>query len=303
MNICSLQKQSLQPAYEGRLTEKRYKDLYKWSIKDPITFWQEHAKVVEWIRPFTKVKNVSFQDPVHIAWFEDGILNACYNCVDRHLKDKANKIAYYFEPDMPGEGQIVTYAELHKQVCKLANVLKNLGVQKGDRVCLYLPMIPYAVYAMLACARIGAIHSVVFGGFSAQSLAGRIDDSEAKIVITADEGMRGGKTIPLKATVDEALSMLTKNTVEKVCVVGHTKSFIPWTDKDIDLKQAMHEASSQCAIEPMNAEDPLFILYTSGSTGQRSLLKPYLIISLMIFFGARRMLAGLQGTVIVFMVL
>lgn len=235
--------------------------------EEPDHYWSEVAKRLDWSRFPTKIKDVSFDKAdFHIRWFEDGELNVAYNCVDRHLAERANETAIIWEGDDPADDARITFAELHEQVCRMANVLKSNGVKKGDRVTLYLPMIPAAAYAMLACARIGAVHSVVFGGFSPDSLAGRIEDCGSRIVVTADEGRRGGKKVPLKANVDEALK---KVSVDTVIVVSHTGGAIDWVEgRDVRYEEAAAAASPECPCEPMNAEDPLFILYTSGSTGK-----------------------------------
>lgn len=235
--------------------------------EEPDRYWSEVAKRLDWSRFPTKIKDVSFDKAdFHIRWFEDGELNVAYNCVDRHLAERANETAIIWEGDDPADDARITFAELHEQVCRMANVLKSNGVKKGDRVTLYLPMIPAAAYAMLACARIGAVHSVVFGGFSPDSLAGRIEDCGSRIVVTADEGRRGGKKVPLKANVDEALK---KVSVDTVIVVSHTGGAIDWVEgRDVRYEEAAAAASPECPCEPMNAEDPLFILYTSGSTGK-----------------------------------
>ena len=245
-----------------------YLEMYKRSVEDPEGFWAEHGKRVEWAKPFSKVKNVSYgPDNVEIKWFEDGELNISHNCIDRHLEKRGDQTAIIWEGDDPSEDAKVTYRELHKNVCKLANVLKAQGVKKGDRVTIYMPMIPEAAYAMLACARIGAIHSVVFGGFSPDALAGRAEDCESNVIITADEGLRGGRPVPLKANTDAAAELCDK--IQKVIVVKRTGGNINWIDgRDVWYHEAMEEASADCPAEPMNAEDPLFILYTSGSTGK-----------------------------------
>ncbi len=208
------------------INEAKYKKLYAESVADPAKFWGEQGKRVDWIKPYTKVKNTSYEGDVSIKWYEDGTLNASYNCVDRHLKDRADQTAIIWEGDDPNESKHITYAELHDNVCRLANVLKAHGIKKGDRVTIYLPMIPEAAYAMLACARIGAIHSVVFGGFSPDSLAGRIQDCDSPYLITADEGLRGSRKVPLKANADEALK--TCPGVKKVLVVKRTGGNIGW---------------------------------------------------------------------------
>jgi acetyl-CoA synthetase len=244
-----------------------YQRMYQESVADPESFWGKHGKRVDWIEPYTKVKDVSYSGDVHIHWFYDGTLNACANCVDRHLEKKAEQTAIIWESDDPNNSKHITYRELHEQVSRLANVLKARHVARGDRVTIYMPMIPELAYAVLACARIGAVHSVVFGGFSPDSLAGRILDCESTCVITADEGVRGGKPIPLKANTDEALKKCPK--VETVVVVRRTGGDIGWVDeRDIWYHEEMETASADCAPEEMKAEDPLFILYTSGSTGK-----------------------------------
>jgi len=251
----------------GRIDASTYEEMYRRSIADPEGFWAEQAERIAWFKPFTRVKNASFEGEVDIRWFEDGRLNACYNCIDRHLPEKANATALIWEGDARGYHKHITFGELQEQVCRLANALKSLGVAKGDRVTIYMPMIPEAVYAMLACARIGAVHSVVFGGFSPDALAGRILDCESDCVITADEGVRGGKTIPLKANVDKALEQCPG--VDKVVVVEHTGADIAWREgRDRWYHELTAAAEPACPCEEMNAEDPLFILYTSGSTGK-----------------------------------
>jgi acetyl-CoA synthetase len=251
----------------GRIDESTYHRLYQESLADPDRFWGEHGKRVDWIKPFTKVKNASFEGDVRIAWYEDGTLNASYNCIDRHLPRRAKQTAILWEGDDPGDDRRVTYGELHEAVCRLANVLKARGVKKGDRVTIYLPMIPEIAVAMLACTRIGAIHSVVFGGFSPDSLAGRIRDCRSTVLITADEGRRGGRSVPLKRNADNALLHCPE--VRDVIVVRHTGGAIDWVDgRDTWYHEACASASPDCPPEEMAAEDPLFILYTSGSTGQ-----------------------------------
>ncbi len=247
-----------------------YEELYQRSVTDNEGFWSEQAQRIDWIKPFTKVKDVSFaKDDLHIRWFYDGSLNVCYNCVDRHLDDKGDDVAIIWEGDDPDRDLTITYRELHGRVCRFANSLKKLGARKGDRITIYMPMIPEAAIAMLACARIGAIHSVVFGGFSPEALAGRIHDCDSNIVITADEGVRGGKTIPLKANVDAAAANANVTSLEKVLVVKNTAGDIGWVDsRDAWLHELEDEVDADCPCEEMAAEDPLFILYTSGSTGK-----------------------------------
>lgn len=248
-----------------------YLDWYEQSIRNPDKFWNKHGKRIDWFKPYTKVKNTSFSGDVSIKWFEDGITNVAYNCIDRHLKKRGDQVAIIWEGDNPYDDKKVTYNELYDQVCRLSNVMKKQGVKKGDRVTIYMPMIVEAAYAMLACARIGAIHSIVFGGFSPDALAGRIVGCESTFIITADEGLRGGKKIPLKANTDRAVEIAKKDgvTVSDVLVVRRTGGKVGWVeDRDIWYHEAIQAAKPDCPPEKMNAEDPLFILYTSGSTGK-----------------------------------
>ncbi|MBL8907843.1 MAG: acetate--CoA ligase [Rhizobiales bacterium] len=245
-----------------------YKKMYAESVKAPEKFWAKHAKRIDWFKAPTKIKNTSFAyDDVSIKWFEDGILNVSVNCIDRHLKKRGNQTAIIWEGDDPYYDKKITYNELYEQVCRFANVLKKNGCKKGDRVTIYMPMIPEAAYAMLACTRIGAIHSVVFGGFSPDSLAGRINDCDSKLIITADEGLRGGRKVPLKHNTDEALKRCAGN--EKVIVVRRTGAPVPMEPgRDVWYHEEAAKVSADCKPERMKAEDPLFILYTSGSTGK-----------------------------------
>ena len=257
-------------AARARIRQDDYERLYAESVKDPEGFWAKVGERLAWAKKPTKIKDVSY-DPkdLHIRWYEDGMLNVSANCLDRHLAERGDKTAIIFEGDDPNESRKLSYRELHAEVCKFANTLKHLGVAKGDRVAIYMPMIPEAAVAMLACARIGAIHSVVFGGFSPDSLAGRIADSACKLVVTADEGVRGGKKIPLKTNVDEALKRPGTHSVETVVVVRRTGSAVPMqSPRDRYWHNLMDGQSADCPAEPMEAEHPLFILYTSGSTGK-----------------------------------
>jgi len=253
------------------IDDETYQKWYKQSIKDPEKFWDKHGKRIDWFKPYTKVKNTSFTGKVAIKWFEDGLTNVSYNCIDRHLEKRGDQVAIIWEGDNPYDDKKITYRELYDQVCRLANVMKSNGVKKGDRVTIYMPMIPEAAYAMLACTRIGAIHSIVFGGFSPDALAGRISDCESTFVITADEGLRGGKKIPLKHNVDLAIKIAEREgvVVKKVLVVQRTAGKIEWfSDRDIWYHEAIAAAKPDCPPAKMKAEDPLFILYTSGSTGK-----------------------------------
>src|SRR5215469_12085425 len=250
------------------ISAAKYRELYARSLNDPDGFWGEMGRRIDWFTPYTKVKNTSF-DPhrLVIKWFEDGVTNVAHNCVDRHLADHGEGTAIIWEGDDPADHKHITYKQLHAEVCKFANVLKKYGVKKGDRVTLYLPMIPEAAFAMLACARIGAIHSVVFGGFSPDSLAGRISDAKSTVVVTADEGLRGGRRVPLKANADVAAT--TAGGVKTIIVVRRTGADVPMqAGRDVFYDEVVKSVPAECPCEPMNAEDPLFILYTSGSTGQ-----------------------------------
>ncbi|WP_274627131.1 acetate--CoA ligase [Arvimicrobium flavum] len=263
----------LQPAWKENalIDNETYLKWYAESVKNPDAFWAEHGKRIDWFKPFTKVKNASFSGDVSIKWFEDGLTNVSYNCIDRHLKTRGDQVAIIWEGDNPYDDKKITYNELYEHVCRLANVLKKRGVKKGDRVTIYMPMIPEAAYAMLACTRIGAIHSVVFGGFSPDALAGRIVDCESTFVITADEGLRGGKAIPLKENTDKAIDIAAKNfvMVKDVLVVRRTGGKVGWAPgRDHWYHDEVASVEAVCEPEQMNAEDPLFILYTSGSTGK-----------------------------------
>ena len=255
-------------AAEAHINNDQYLEMYKNSIEDPEGFWGEHGKRIDWIKPYTKVKEVNFEAPdVSIKWFYDGTLNASANCIDRHLETRGDQTAILWEGDDPGDDKKITYKELHEHVCRFANAMKARGIKKGDVVTIYMPMIPEAAYAMLACARIGAIHSVVFGGFSPDALAGRINDCDSNCVITADEGIRAAKKIPLKDNTDQACEK--SPSVKTVFVVKRTGADVNWVDgRDVGYEEAVSEASPDCEPEEMDAEDPLFILYTSGSTGK-----------------------------------
>jgi len=255
-------------AKHAHIDAKGYEALYAESIADPDGFWAEHGKRIDWIKPYSQISDVSYDaSDLHIKWYADGTLNAAANCVDRHLAERGDQTAIIWEGDEPDQQRHITYKELHEDVCKFANVLKANGAKKGDRITLYMPMIPEAAVAMLACVRIGAVHSVVFGGFSPDALAGRIQDCDSTMVITADEGVRGGRPIPLKANTDAALKSCPD--CKTVIVVNRTGGAIDWVEgRDVWYEDAMRTASADCPAEEMNAEDPMFILYTSGSTGK-----------------------------------
>jgi acetyl-CoA synthetase len=256
-------------AERAHITDAKYKKMYKASITDNEGFWAEHGKRIDWFKPYTKVKNVSYKPgKVAIKWFEDGTTNVSYNCVDRHLAKRAKQVAIIWEGDDPTKSKKITYQQLHDEVCRFANVLKAKGVKKGDRVTIYLPMIVEAAYAMLACTRIGAVHSIVFGGFSPDSLANRVEDCDSTVVITADEGLRGGKPVPLKKNVDAADGKV-KGGIKTVIVVKHTGGNVTMQDgRDVWYHEEAAKVSAHCPPVEMKAEDPLFILYTSGSTGK-----------------------------------
>ncbi|MCY3984617.1 MAG: acetate--CoA ligase [Roseovarius sp.] len=266
MSIQNIYHPSSEIVANSHLDEAGYNEMYAASINDPENFWKEQAKRVDWIKSFTKIKNSSYAPGgISIKWFEDGQINVSANCVDRHLETRGNQTAIIWEPDEPGQSTHITYLELSRNVNRLANVYKGLGIGKGDRIVLYMPMIPEAIYAMLACTRIGAIHSIVFAGFSSDALAARINGCEASLIVTADEAPRGGRNTPLKANVDKALEQCGET---RVLVVRRTGNEVPMNgDRDFDYGSLMANADSHCEPEPMNAEDPLFILYTSGSTG------------------------------------
>ena len=248
----------------------KYLEMYQQSVTNPEEFWKKHGKRIEWFQPFTNIKKVSFEENnLTIKWFYDGTTNASYNCLDRHLEKRAEQVAIIWEPDNEGKSRRITYRELHEQVSRFGNVLKNQGIGQGDVVVIYMPMVIEATVAMLACSRIGAVHTVVFAGFSAEALAGRIINCNAKIIITADEGIRNGKKIPIKANVDEALTHLETKSIKRVIVLRHTNASISWnTTRDACWHKLTSNASTHCKPEELNAEDPLFILYTSGSTAQ-----------------------------------
>ncbi len=254
-------------AKKAHCNDENYLKMYERSVKDPEGFWRDAAEKIDWFEPFTQVESGSFTGDIRIEWYRDGKLNVSYNCLDRHLETKGDQVAIIWESDDPKVSRKITYRELHEQVCKFANVLKSLGLKKGDRVTIYLPMIPELAIAMLACTRIGVVHSIVFAGFSPESLAGRILDCGGNIVITADEGLRGGKTVPLKLNTDEALDKCPD--VSNVIMFKRTGANVPITPgRDLDWEELMSKASADCPPEPMDSEDPLFILYTSGSTGK-----------------------------------
>ncbi len=263
----------IQTAWKKRalIDTETYLKWYDESVKNPDRFWGKHGKRIDWFKPYTKIKNASFKGKVAIKWYEDGLTNVSYNCIDRHLKKRGDQVAIIWEGDNPYDDRKITYKELHEHVCRFANVLKKHDVKKGDRVTIYMPMIPEAVYAMLACTRIGAIHSIVFGGFSPDALAGRIVDCESTFVITADEGLRGGRIIPLKDNADKAIDLAAKQhvMVRSVLVVRRTGGKINWAPgRDLWLHEEVATVDARCQPEKMKAEDPLFILYTSGSTGK-----------------------------------
>jgi len=250
------------------IDEKKYREMYAASLADPIKFWEQQGKRIDWIKPYSKVKDTHYsKEHVSIKWYADGTLNACVNCIDRHLPSRAQQTALIWEGDEPNQQKTITYQTLYEEVCRFANVLKAQGVKKGDRVTIYMPMILEAAYAMLACARIGAIHSVVFGGFSPDALAGRIKDCESRFLITADAGVRGAKKIPLKANVDEALAQT--QLVEKVIIIKHIgEDTRTQKGRDVWYHEEKAKVNADCPAVEMQAEDPLFILYTSGSTGK-----------------------------------
>src|SRR5689334_6841435 len=255
-------------AKRALIDDAKYREMYARSVNDPNGFWAEQAKRIDWMKPFHKVENVSFAPGnISIKWFEDGVLNAAWNCIDRHLDKRGDQTAIIWEGDDPSQSKHITYRQLHDEVCRMANILRTRNVKKGDRVTIYMPMVPEAAYAMLACARIGAVHSVVFGGFSPDSLAGRIEDCKSNVVVTADEGLRGGRKVPLKANVDAAIAKV--GGVDHVIVVKRTGAKVDMDPvRDVYYHEAAKVVTSECPVEHMHAEDPLFILYTSGSTGQ-----------------------------------
>ncbi|HEY8570658.1 AMP-binding protein, partial [Microbulbifer sp.] len=257
-------------AAHSLLNEDGYIEMYNRSIQDPDAFWRAQAQRIDWIEPFTQVKDVSFaKDDLHIRWFADGKLNVAANCLDRHLEKHGDDTAILWVGDEPGTSREISYRELHRDVCRFANGLKSLGVKKGDVVTIYMPMVPEAAVAMLACARIGAVHSVVFAGFSPEALAGRMDDGQSRTLITANAGRRGGRSVPLKQNVDKAVALCKETTVENVVVFNYTDDSTDWNPAiDRDYAELVAAQSYDCPAEVMGAEDPLFILYTSGSTGK-----------------------------------
>ncbi|MGI3004992.1 acetate--CoA ligase [Shewanella algae] len=269
MSTQSLYKVPAAIAANALVNDEKYKKMYQESVVNPEGFWREHGKRIDWIKPYTKVKKTSFDDHnLSINWFYDGTLNASANCLDRHLEKLGDQTAIIWEGDDAKDQRTLSYSQLHTEVCKFANALKSQGVRRGDVVTMYMPMVPEAAIAMLACARIGAVHSVVFGGFSPDSIASRIIDGRSKVILTADEGLRGGRAIPLKRNIDEALSHADVTTVEKVIVLKRTGNDINWVEgRDVWWESLTETASEHCEVEEMGAEDPLFLLYTSGSTG------------------------------------
>jgi len=256
-------------AETAHIDRAAYDEMYRRSVEDPEGFWSEHGKRIDWFKPYTKVKDVSYaKDDLHIRWYHDGTTNAAHNCLDRHLATRGDQTAIIWEGDDPSESKHITYNELHAEVCRFSNVLKAQGAKKGDRITIYMPMIPEAAVAILACARIGAIHSVVFGGFSPEALAGRIDDCDSKLVVTADEGLRGGRTVPLKANTDLAIRHAAADGIRAIVVKRTGASVTMVNGRDVWYHEEMAKASADCPAEEMGAEDPLFILYTSGSTGK-----------------------------------
>jgi acetyl-CoA synthetase len=257
-------------AKRAYVDDAKYQAMYEESVRDPEAFWYRHGDCIEWFTPFSRVKNTTFgPGEVSIRWFEDGITNVAHNCIDRHLETRGDQVAIIWEGDDPSDQKRITYRELHANVCRMANVLRNRGVGRGDRVTIYMPMIPEAAYAMLACARLGAVHSVVFGGFSPDSLASRIEDAGTRMVITADEGLRGGRKVPLKANVDAAIERVGTDAVDHVVVVRRTGTPMAMVaGRDVYYDEAAAQVTDECPCEEMNAEDPLFLLYTSGSTGK-----------------------------------
>ncbi|WP_071872094.1 acetate--CoA ligase [Atopomonas hussainii] len=270
MSVANLFPVSDDFAAQALINQDKYKEMYQQSVINPEGFWREQGKRIDWFKPFERVKQTSFDDlHVDIKWYLGGTTNVSYNCLDRHLETRGDQVAIIWEGDEPDQHRHITYRELHEEVCKFSNALRGQGVNRGDVVTIYMPMIPEAAVAMLACSRIGAIHTVVFGGFSPEALAGRIADSESKVVITADEGVRGGKRVPLKANVDEALTNPSTHCVKQVLVVQRTGGQVPWHNhRDVWYHDVMKVASSHCAPKELDAEAPLFILYTSGSTGK-----------------------------------